>query len=141
MQLETQVRAIIGRLYAAWLVCDDQSCKNRTRMMSVYGRRCLRADCRGSMHYEVRCAASSHVLRLRSAQYADSKLYTQLLYFESLFDLTRLTTAPPSIQSLAASNEALLKAGRASVQRYLDRCGRRYVSLASLFSFCAVTER
>lgn len=139
MQLENQLRAVIGKLYAAWLVCDDQSCKNRTRMMSVFGRRCLKPDCRGSMHYEVRSHTTRSPRRADVAiQYADSKLYTQLLYFESLFDTSRLLNAPQSIQSLAVSNEALLKAGKASVQRYLDRCGRRYVSLSSLFSFVSM---
>ena len=56
VQLELAVRTHIGRFYAGWLVCDDPSCANRTRMMSVLGRRCLRPACRGTVRYEYRCA-------------------------------------------------------------------------------------
>lgn len=55
-QLELAVRTHIARFYAGWLVCDDTSCANRTRMMSVLGRRCLRPACRGTVRYEYRCA-------------------------------------------------------------------------------------
>lgn len=54
VQLDLQIRSHISKFYEGWLVCDDQSCGNRTRMMSVYGKRCLVASCRGKMHYEVR---------------------------------------------------------------------------------------
>lgn len=54
IQLENQIRAHISRFYEGWLVCDDQSCGTRTRMMSVYGRRCLSQSCRGQMRFEVR---------------------------------------------------------------------------------------
>lgn len=53
VQIETQIRAFIAQFYEGWLLCDDQSCLNRTRQISVYGRRCLRPDCRGAMHAEV----------------------------------------------------------------------------------------
>lgn len=53
MQLENQVRSYINKFYESWLLCDDPSCQNRTRMMSVYGKRCLKDQCRGMMHYEV----------------------------------------------------------------------------------------
>lgn len=54
VQLDLQIRAFITKYYEGWLVCDDASCGHRTRMMSVYGKRCLVASCRGQMHYEVR---------------------------------------------------------------------------------------
>jgi DNA polymerase alpha subunit A len=53
IQVEHQVRAAINKFYESWVVCDDQSCSNRTRMIGVYGRRCLKPDCRGRMHNEV----------------------------------------------------------------------------------------
>jgi DNA polymerase alpha subunit A len=70
LQLELQIRSFITQFYEGWLVCDDAACENRTRMMSVYGKRCLAAPCRGQMHYE----------------YSDGKLYNQLLYFDGLFN-------------------------------------------------------
>lgn len=56
VQVELQLRAAINKFYEGWLVCDDASCGNRTRMLSVVGRRCLKKDCRGRMHNEVRVA-------------------------------------------------------------------------------------
>lgn len=54
MQVEHQLRAAISKFYEAWMICDDPSCGNRTRMLGVFGRRCLKPECRGQMHYEVR---------------------------------------------------------------------------------------
>lgn len=53
VQLDVQLRRFIGKFYEAWLVCDESTCGNRTRMMSVYGKKCLVAGCRGAMHAEV----------------------------------------------------------------------------------------
>jgi DNA polymerase alpha subunit A len=58
VQLENQIRCQIAKFYEAWLVCDDQSCSNRTRMIAMVGKRCLKPDCRGSMHPEVSNTAS-----------------------------------------------------------------------------------
>lgn len=56
-QLEVQIRTHIARYYESWTVCDDPTCGNRTRMMGVYGRRCLRPGCRGAVSFEVRCSS------------------------------------------------------------------------------------
>lgn len=53
VQLEGQIRGHVARYYEGWVVCDDQTCEMKTRMMSVYGRRCLRAGCRGHVMFEV----------------------------------------------------------------------------------------
>lgn len=74
VQLELQLRLFIGRYYDATLVCNDQSCGNRTRMMGVYGKRCLMSNCLGVMKYE----------------YDDQMLYNQMLYFARLFDAERI---------------------------------------------------
>jgi DNA polymerase alpha subunit A len=52
-QLEVQIRSLISRYYEMWTVCDDPTCGNRTRTMSVYGRRCIKQGCRGSVNFEV----------------------------------------------------------------------------------------
>lgn len=77
-QLEVQIRNCIGKFYEAWLVCDDASCRTRTRMMSVYGRRCLNTSlaCKGVMSYEV--SHASHVFIRRSHWFI--ALYPLLLY-------------------------------------------------------------
>ena len=53
IQLECQIREHIHRYYEGWTVCDDPTCGNRARMMGVYGRRCLKDWCRGSVSFEV----------------------------------------------------------------------------------------
>lgn len=55
IQLEMQLRQFIAKYYDANLVCNDQSCGNKTRMMSVYGKRCLMSNCLGVMKHEVSC--------------------------------------------------------------------------------------
>ena len=54
IQLEVQIRTWIAKYYEGWTICDDPTCGHRTRMMSVYGRRCLQPGCRGSVEFEVR---------------------------------------------------------------------------------------
>lgn len=53
IQLTLAIRKFIQRYYDGWYVCDDITCNNRTRMLSVFGRRCIIHGCRGSMRREV----------------------------------------------------------------------------------------
>ncbi|KAG5458394.1 MAG: DNA polymerase alpha zinc finger-domain-containing protein, partial [Olpidium bornovanus] len=50
-QLVCAIRRHARRYIDGWLVCDDSACGARTRMMSVYGRRCLQVGCHGTMVY------------------------------------------------------------------------------------------
>ena len=52
-QLEVQVREHIAKFYEGWTVCDDPTCDYQTRMMGVYGRRCLRSGCKGHVTFQV----------------------------------------------------------------------------------------
>ena len=128
VQLDLQLRAFVAKFYEGWLVCDDSSCGNRTRMMSVYGRRCLVEGCRGQMHFE----------------YSDSRLYNQLLYFDTLFDVDKAkarvagTAAQDELDRVADANKAPVQQLRAVVTRHLDKNGRRFVSMKTLFSFMSV---
>lgn len=95
VQLDLQLRNFISKFYEAWLVCDEPTCGNRTRMMSVYGKKCLVSGCRGAMHFEVSryCCRRAHPRLTRSlSQYSDAKLYDQLLYIDTLFDIERALT-------------------------------------------------
>ncbi|KAF8964941.1 hypothetical protein BDZ97DRAFT_1918642 [Flammula alnicola] len=76
-QLEAQIRDFIAKYYEGWTVCDDPACDNRTRMMGVYGRRCLRSGCKGKVTFE----------------YSDTPLYNQLRYFVSLFGVQKALAA------------------------------------------------
>ncbi|CCA69546.1 related to POL1-DNA-directed DNA polymerase alpha, 180 KD subunit [Serendipita indica DSM 11827] len=130
-QLEVQIRAHIGRYYDGWMVCDDEVCGNRTRMMRVYGKRCLREGCRGAMNPE----------------YNDSQLYTQLLFYSSLFDSQKLLNSSKGssrqehITALVGQNADTLLVLAEVVERHLDECGRRWVDLKDLFGFMSIKGR
>ncbi|KAF5385769.1 hypothetical protein D9615_002206 [Tricholomella constricta] len=130
VQLETQIRAFIAKYYEGWTECNDPTCGHRTRMMGVYGRRCLRPGCRGTVSFE----------------YTDAQLYNQLRYFSSLFDGQRAVgtvkgrskTEQDTISALVLHNAECLRALGDCVEKYLDQCGRRWVDLKGLFSFMKV---
>ncbi|KAF8966275.1 DNA polymerase alpha catalytic subunit [Flammula alnicola] len=122
-QLEVQIRDFIAKYYEGWTVCDDPTCDNHTRMMGVYGRRCLRSGCKGKVTFE----------------YSDTQLYNQLRYFVSLFDVQKaLATSRPERQSLVTAitgkNQQLLGNLTECVEKYLNNCGRRWVDLGAIFS-------
>jgi DNA polymerase alpha subunit A len=144
-QLEHQIRLQTSKYYEGWLVCDDQACGARTRQMSVYGHRCLGPrglghGCLGKMTYE----------------YSEKAMYNQLLYFASLWDVDKaklkargsdrgnlchyLTTCMYSlthitevIMARAEQNRARFTTLKGVVEKYLDKCGRQWVAMDSLF--------
>ncbi|KZV91997.1 hypothetical protein EXIGLDRAFT_615021, partial [Exidia glandulosa HHB12029] len=123
-QLEVQIRDHIARYYQMWMVCQDSTCGHRTRMMGVYGKRCLRPTCAGSVVME----------------YSDLALYTQLLYYRSLFDGDKAVNKAKGakqeeLRALVALNHTMLQALQASVDRFLDMNGRHWVDMGELFSF------
>lgn len=133
-QLEHQIRQQTSRYYEGWLNCDDPSCGNRTRQISVYGHRCLgprgRAEgCLGKMTYE----------------YSEKQLYNQLLYYAGLFDVEKAKKKARDIKDageakertiiVAEANRAAFANVKAVVDAYLRKCGRQWVEMDSLFSF------
>ncbi|PCH44462.1 hypothetical protein WOLCODRAFT_105176 [Wolfiporia cocos MD-104 SS10] len=127
VQLEAQIRAHVGKYYEGWTVCDDPTCGNRTRMMGVYGRRCLRQGCAGHVAFE----------------YSDAQLYTQLRFYSSLFSADKALKAATGsrleeVRALVQSQAEFLQAMSETVEKYLDQCGRRWVDLTGLFSFMKV---
>ncbi|KAF9244111.1 hypothetical protein BU15DRAFT_86076 [Melanogaster broomeanus] len=129
-QLEVQIRACIGRYYEGWTICEDPTCGHRTRSMGVYGRRCVRQGCRGTARFE----------------YSDVELYNQLRFYAMLFDPEKATKAAIGsvhhgavyllsiFKSLTAINKEFLDIMAATVDKYIDQCGRRWVDLGALFS-------
>ena len=135
-QLERALRAEMARYYEGWLVCDD--CGTRTRQMSVYGNQCLgpkglrSGDCHGrNVHYE----------------YSGKAIYNQLLYLASLFDVEKAkerVVAPDAAAELKENEEAILAMAehnrvrfetlRSVAERYLEKCGRQWVSMDTLFA-------
>ncbi|KAF8466428.1 DNA polymerase alpha catalytic subunit [Kalaharituber pfeilii] len=129
-QLEHQLRAQVAMYYDSWLICSDSACGNRTRQMSVYGKRCLGSQglakgCSGKMVYE----------------YSAKRMYNQLLYFQSLFDTAKAkekATGPNADDFTVVVNHNQRRFGivKGRVEKYLDKCGRGWVSMDSIFSFC-----
>ncbi|KAK8846576.1 hypothetical protein IAR55_005662 [Kwoniella newhampshirensis] len=129
VQLENQIRSHISRYYMGWTICDGEGCGTRTRMMGVYGKRCLglggKEGCKGTVRLE----------------YSDSKLYNQLLYFRSLFDAEKSINSVrgsgrfEEIRAMTLPNQALLTSLVGVTDRYLNRNGRRYVDMKRLFGF------
>lgn len=132
-QVERAVRLATAKYYEGWLVCDDTSCGNRTRQMSVYGSRCigpkgLARDCLGHMRYEV----------------SERDIYNQLVYFASLFDVEKARAkaadgeaaaeAKDKILALAEHNRTRFGTVKGVVDRYLDKCGRQWVAMDTLFA-------
>jgi DNA polymerase alpha subunit A len=141
-QVEHAIRLQTARYYEGWLVCDDSSCGNRTRQMSVYGTRCLgpkglARDCLGRMRYE----------------YTEKAIYNQLVYYSSLWDVEKAkakagagagaanTSAEglsaqdrEKILALAEHNRVRFGTVKATVDKYLDKCGRQWVAMDMLFA-------
>lgn len=131
-QVENQIREQTSRYYEGWLVCDDSSCGNRTRQISVYGHRCLgprgRAEgCLGRMSYE----------------YSEKEIYNQLLYFAGLWDVEKAKASAEketgekkdNISALAEFNRTRFGTIKGVVDGYLKKCGRQWVEMDGLFRF------
>lgn len=135
-QLEAQIRQHTARYYAGWLVCDDAACGARTRQVSVYGHRCLGPQGRG-----LGCAGRM------SYEFGDKQMYNQLLYLQSLFDADKAKAGTgkgvggggdevaEKVRVLAEVNRERFETWRDVVKAYLDRNGRQWVQMDSLFSF------
>ncbi|KAI0976206.1 hypothetical protein F4678DRAFT_416288 [Xylaria arbuscula] len=143
-QLEHAIRAQTSRYYEGWLVCNDALCGNRTRQLSVYGTRCmgpkgLATGCLGRMRYE----------------YSERDIYNQLVYFASLWDVDKARVKAQSgatglggegnagalsaaeqerIKVLAGHNRDRFTTIKGVVDKYLDKCGRQWVAMDTLFS-------
>ncbi|KAI0540787.1 hypothetical protein GGR58DRAFT_87542 [Xylaria digitata] len=143
-QLEHAVRVQTSHYYEGWLVCDDTSCGNRTRQLSVYGTRCmgpqgLATGCLGRMRYE----------------YSERDVYNQLVYFASLWDVDKARAKAQSgttglggegnagalsaaeqdrVKTLAEHNRVRFNTLKDVVDKHLDKCGRQWVAMDTLFS-------
>ena len=72
-RVELGIRAHIKTYLDGWMHCDDNTCGHRTRQLSVRGDFCLSMRCRGRV----------------SLEYSEKRLYTQLKYYESIFNVDR----------------------------------------------------
>ncbi|KAJ3994278.1 DNA polymerase family B-domain-containing protein [Lentinula boryana] len=122
-QMETQIRKELALFYQRSVVCSDQTCGYKTRMMGIYGRICLRPGCLNKVAFE----------------YSDEKMYTQLRYYAFLFDGERAvknaagTAELESVNALAARHSELLRYMSSCARKYLDEYAWRWVDLNHLF--------
>ncbi|KAL2271912.1 hypothetical protein VTJ83DRAFT_1283 [Remersonia thermophila] len=148
-QVEAAVRAQTARYYEGWVVCDDASCGLRTRQISVCGAtRCLgpkglAKGCAGKVHYEM----------------GEREMHNQLVYFASLWDVDRAKKAVmeqaqeqgrngqgagggegnaaelrDKVFALAEHNRVRFGTVKGVVDKYLDKCGRQWVAMDTLFA-------
>jgi DNA polymerase alpha subunit A len=132
-QLECQIKQHISKYYAGWLVCNDATCGQRTRQMSVVDRRCM-----GPKGHAYGC--SGHM----KFEYTERALYNQLLYLSSLFDADRAKERMG--KELGVEGEEREKLGvvvdlnrerfgtwKGVVNGYLEKNGRQWVQMDALF--------
>ncbi|KAG0347016.1 DNA-directed DNA polymerase alpha catalytic subunit pol1 [Podila humilis] len=126
VQMTNTIRKFVQKYYQGWVVCDDQGCRNRTRMISVAGRRCIIEGCRGSMQNE----------------YADGSLYIQLSFFSHIFDGIRAIekmdinkNGAGAVRTQIEQNGDLLRVLKHDADKFLEKSARRFVDLSQLFSF------
>ncbi|KAJ1580306.1 hypothetical protein NDA11_003538 [Ustilago hordei] len=156
IQLELSIRTHISRYYAGWTECSDRNCASRTRMASVYAKRCLAVhDSKSAALLDATSNTGSHLACRGRVEpvYKDKQLYDQLVYLESLFDVGRIkekvggggggVTASAKawqdeVTAVLDVNKRELETLHKTVDKYLARNGRRYVKLSELFRFMKV---
>ncbi|KNC54797.1 DNA polymerase [Thecamonas trahens ATCC 50062] len=126
-----QLRTLLKSYYAAWYVCDDESCSNRTRQVSLrgHGLQCLVPICTGTMHPEV----------------PSKTVYLQLLYLQSLFDVDHALDQfgdddedkALARRVLSPEETDLLASVLTKVQGELGKCAYYFVDGKAIFSICA----
>nr|XP_044619560.1 DNA polymerase alpha catalytic subunit isoform X3 [Equus asinus] len=157
-KLILDIRRCIKKYYEGWLICEEPTCRNRTRHLPLQFSRngplcqvCMKA-----------------VLR---PEYSDKSLYTQLCFYRYIFDvdcaLEKLITdhekgtlgRPPEIQSMIRTQSLPSRRGqseklktqyltprvredykklKSTAEQFLSRSGYSEVNLSKLFADCAV---
>lgn len=105
-RLHIATRAATKRYYEAWVVCSDVTCKTRTQKQSLRGN--------GNICSAPGCRAPT------SMEFPDSALYTQLKFFEALFDVERAQKKVQEQRSRGASSAVSLD-GKADLPQLSDR--------------------
>jgi DNA polymerase alpha subunit A len=74
--LTMAIRRHMSKFYAGYVVCEDPACGGRTRQLPLHFR--------GAFPVCSTCGSAC-----MSKEYTDKQLYTQLLYYQQLFDVGR----------------------------------------------------
>ncbi|CAG5130361.1 unnamed protein product, partial [Candidula unifasciata] len=123
--LQMKIQQHVNKYYQGWLVCEDTGCAARTNKMPLIMQRghpvCPTCD-KGYLHPE----------------YTDSALYTQLCFYEYMFDVPKAITCLNDIEKAIARkmNSEILQTYRELklvVSRWLDKSAYSNVDLGKLF--------
>uniref|UniRef100_A0A8C4MI47 DNA polymerase n=1 Tax=Equus asinus asinus TaxID=83772 RepID=A0A8C4MI47_EQUAS len=132
-KLILDIRRCIKKYYEGWLICEEPTCRNRTRHLPLQFSRngplcqvCMKA-----------------VLR---PEYSDKSLYTQLCFYRYIFDvdcaLEKLITDHEKeklkTQYLTPRVREDYKKLKSTAEQFLSRSGYSEVNLSKLFADCAV---
>uniref|UniRef100_A0A1B0GK25 DNA polymerase n=1 Tax=Lutzomyia longipalpis TaxID=7200 RepID=A0A1B0GK25_LUTLO len=117
-QLILKIRSFINRYYANWLVCDDNTCSHNTRILTHVISSNDRPMCYA-------CRKGSLV-----RQYTETDLYTQIRYFQYIFDLTQPQYKKMKITPQVEDAYRLLKE---TIDRLLSKSAYCIVNLATIF--------
>ncbi|CAH0558363.1 unnamed protein product [Brassicogethes aeneus] len=116
-QLAKCIRGYIKKYYRNELTCEDPACTNDTRRlpMKFAGKYPVCTLCRSGVMYR---------------KYSESNLYSQLTYFQHIFDLSKLNKKPLMEDQIERGYTAL----RETVEKYLNHSGYSVINLTELFS-------
>lgn len=160
-QVTAQIRKHIRKYYEGRMICDEPSCQNKTRQMSVNGRQCTARPCRGTLHKEVISLSRinewiidiviefTFIVFWWVVVYSDSVLYEPVWCWSLLeatrkirrerYDATTLVIwtyiSPEIFKTMVCGCKDILDSARAAVRVYLNYNARGFVDLKQLFSF------
>ena len=84
-KLTIQIRSIIQKYYAGWIVCEDPGCTGRSRRVPLSFQRAFPI-----------CQTCHKATMYR--EFTDSQLYTQLLFFARMCDFGKFVDTYPDYQ-------------------------------------------
>ncbi|XP_074248318.1 DNA polymerase alpha catalytic subunit isoform X1 [Saimiri boliviensis] len=132
-KLIMDIRRFIKKYYDGWLICEEPTCRNRTRHLPLQFSRtgplcpaCMKATLQ--------------------PEYSDKSLYTQLCFYRYIFDvecaLEKLTTDHEKDklkkQFLTPKVIQEYRKLKNTAEQFLSRSGYSEVNLSKLFAGCAV---
>ncbi|KAL2768884.1 DNA polymerase alpha catalytic subunit isoform 3 [Daubentonia madagascariensis] len=132
-KLIVDIRRFIKKYYDGWLICEEPTCRNRTRHLPLHFSRngplcpaCMKATLR--------------------PEYSDKSLYTQLCFYRYIFDvdcaLEKLITDHEKDklkkQFLTPKVVQDYRKLKNTAEQFLSRSGYSEVNLSKLFAGCAV---
>lgn len=123
--LQRKIQQHVNKYYQGWLKCEDAACGARTNRMPLImqrGHPVCPACSRGYLHPE----------------YSDCSLYTQLCFYEHMFDIPKASTYLNDVEKgvvrkMKLDVQAAYRELKIVVTRWLDRSAYSNVDLGKLF--------